>query len=142
MLRPGQVIPLTIEKPAGGGPMIGRVDGEVVLVAGAIPGERVRARVERVQKGVAHAAILEIDEPSPDRREPFTDPSCGGCLYAHIAYPRQIDIKTQVIADQFARVGRVPLPSAPDIVPSPTEGFRMRARLHARRGQVGFFREG
>ena len=51
MLTPGQIVALTIEKPAAGGRMIARVDGRVVLVGGAIPGERVRARIERIGKG-------------------------------------------------------------------------------------------
>ena len=95
MLNAGEVIPLTIEKPAAGGRMIARVDGQVVLVADAIPGERVQARIERVGKGVAYAADAVRGGASGDRRDPFADPLCGGCLYAHIAYPRQLEIKAR-----------------------------------------------
>lgn len=142
MTSAGQVVALTIEKPAAGGRMIARVDGRIVLVAGAIPGERVTARIERVGKGVAYAQTLSIDEASPDRREPYSDPLCGGCLYAHIAYPRQLDIKARVIADALARIGRLTLASAVAVAPSPAEGYRMRSRLHVRGGRLGFFREG
>lgn len=142
MIAPGQLINVAIEKPAAGGRMIARVDGQVVLVGGAIPGERVTARVERVGKGVAYAETTSIDEPSPDRRDPFTDPSCGGCLYAHIAYPRQIEIKAQVIADAFGRIGRIALVAPVNVAGSPEEGYRMRARLHLRGRRLGFFREG
>src|SRR6476660_4613116 len=93
MIAPGATLPLVVEKPAVGGRMIARVDGQIVLVAGAIPGERVQARIERVGKGVADADTMSVDEPSPDRRPPFTDLACGGSLYAHIAYPRQLTIK-------------------------------------------------
>ena len=103
MLTPGDIIPLPIEKPAVGGAMIARHEGRVVLVSGAIPGERVQARIERVGKGVAYAETVAVDEPSPDRRPPFTDLGCGGSQYAHIAYPRQRAIKAQVIADAYAR---------------------------------------
>src|SRR5688572_27682782 len=96
-IAPGQMLPVVIEKPAAGGRMIARVDGQVVLVAGAIPGERLTARVERVGKGVVYAQAISIEEASADRRDPFADPLCGGCLYAHIAYPRQLEIKAQVI---------------------------------------------
>jgi 23S rRNA (uracil1939-C5)-methyltransferase len=142
-LAPGQVVPLAIEKAVAGGRMIARSDGQVVLVSGAIPGERITARIARVSRGVAYADTLSVDEPSPDRREPFTDPLCGGCLYAHIAYPRQLAIKGQVIADAFARIGRIRLPEEPRVAPSIEEGYRMRARLHIRSGQVAaaFFRE-
>ncbi len=50
MLKRGQEIELTVEKPAAGGRMIARHDGQVVLVAGAVPGERVAARVERAER--------------------------------------------------------------------------------------------
>ena len=141
-MKPGDVIPLTIEKPAAGGRMIARVDGQVVLVGGAIPGERVRARIERVGKGVAYAEITAIEEPSTDRRVAAGDPLCGGCLYAHMAYPRQLVIKQQVIEDAFGRIARMPLPAPVVVMASPEEGYRMRARLHVRGQQLGFFREG
>lgn len=142
MLSPGQTVVLTIEKPAAGGRMIARAGGQVVLVAGAIPGERVAARVERVGKGVAYAQTSDVELPSADRQPPFTDPFCGGCLYAYIAYPRQLALKSEVIADAFARIGRIPLTAPVTVAASPPEGYRLRARLHARGGRIGFFREG
>jgi 23S rRNA (uracil1939-C5)-methyltransferase len=141
-VSPGQVLSLTVEKPAAGGRMIARADGQVVLVAGAIPGERLTARVERVGKGVAYAQTLSVEEPSADRRDAFTDPLCGGCLYAHIDYPRQLAIKAEVVADAFARIGRIDLPAPVRVAASVDEGYRMRARLHLRGGRAGFFREG
>lgn len=142
MLVPGQTISLAIEKPAAGGRMIARANGLVVLVAGAIPGERVSARVTRLGKGVAYADTIAVEEPSPDRRAPRADPLCGGCLLAHVAYARQLEIKTLVVADAFARIARAPLHAPVAIAPSPVEGYRMRARLHWRGGRLGFFREG
>lgn len=146
MLSPGDVLALTIDKAAAGGRMIARANGQVVLVSGAIPGERVTARIERVAKGVAYAATVRVDEPSADRRQPSAGPAveplCGGCLYAAIAYPRQIEIKASIVVDAFARIAKVPLPSAVTVAPSPEEGYRMRARLHVRGGRIGFYREG
>ena len=141
MLSPGQTVPVAIEKPAAGGRMIARVAGQVVLVADAIPGERVQARVERIGKGVVYAQTLSVDEPSADRRDPFPDPLCGGCLYSHIAYPRQLALKAQVIADAFRRIGRLELPAPLAVAGSPEEGYRMRARFHVRGHRLGFFRE-
>jgi len=122
--------------------MIARADRLVVLVSGAIPGERVRAKIERVGKGVAYATTVDVEEPSGDRRIAGGDPLCGGCLYAHIAYPRQLELKALVIADACARIGRLELPAAVWVAPSPEEGYRMRARLHVRGRAIGFFREG
>src|SRR3954470_17318211 len=98
MLAAGQLVPLDVEKPAAGGRMIGRVGGQVVLVAGAIPGERVIARIERIQKRVVYATTASVERVSPDRREPLTDLLCGGSQYAHIDYARQLTIKSEVIA--------------------------------------------
>lgn len=139
---PGESVVLTIEKPAAGGRMIARLNGQVVLVGGAIPGERVIARIERAGKGVLYAETTSVDDASPDRRPVEGDPRCGGCLYAHIGYARQLDIKAQVIADAFGRIGRLALPSAVRVAGSPEAGYRMRARLHVRDRRAGFFREG
>ncbi len=142
MLTAGDTLSLAVEKPAAGGAMIARHEGRIVLVTGAIPGERVRARITRVAKGLAHATTVDVLEPSADRREPPGDPLCGGCLYAHVAYTRQLEIKSLVIADAFARIARLPLPAPVAVAPSPEAGYRMRARLHMRGGQLGLFREG
>ncbi|HEV8209291.1 MAG TPA: TRAM domain-containing protein [Vicinamibacterales bacterium] len=141
-MKPGDIIPLTIEKPAAGGAMIARHEGQVVLVAGAIPGERVQARLARVTKSVAHAEVVAIEEPSPDRRAVSGDPLCGGCLYSHIGYARQLAIKSDVIADAFRRIGHIELAVPVGVAPSPEDGYRMRARLHVRGSRFGFFREG
>ena len=59
MLTAGQIVELAIEKPAAGGRMIARHEGQVVFVLGAIPGERVRARIQELsQEGRELAATL------------------------------------------------------------------------------------
>jgi 23S rRNA (uracil1939-C5)-methyltransferase len=141
-LRAGQDIEIAVEKPAAGGRMIARHEGQVVLVAGAIPGEQVTARVERVEKRLAFAAAVRILSPSTDRREPHADPLCGGCVYAHIQYARQVALKSEIIADAFTRIGRIPVQAPVAVAPSPEDGYRMRARLHARGRRAGFYREG
>jgi len=142
MLNAGQTLSLTIEKPAAGGRMIARADGQVVLVSGAIPGEQVVARIERTGRGVAYAEVVSVEQPSPDRRPVDTDPLCGGCLYSHVTYTRQLDIKALVIEDGLSRIGHIQLPARVAVSGSSEEGYRMRARLHVRNGQFGFFREG
>jgi 23S rRNA (uracil1939-C5)-methyltransferase len=141
-LAEGQQVELTIEKPASGGRMIARHLGQVVLVRGAIPGERVRAWIERAEKRMAYAVTREVLEPSPDRRDSGGDPLCGGALYSHIAYPRQLAIKSDVIRDAFARLGQHPLEQPIDVAGSPEEGYRMRARFHVHGARAGFYREG
>lgn len=132
---------LTIERPAAGGRMIARHDGAVVLVSGAIPGEVVEAEIEKVQRGTAWAAVRQVLERSPDRVE-APDGACGGSVLAHIGYERQRQIKGAIIDDACRRIGKITLDGPVDVVPSPVDGYRMRARLHVRDGRMGFFREG
>ena len=138
----GQQVELTIEKPASGGRMIARHLGQIVLVRGAIPGERIRAWIERAEKRLAYAVTREVLEASPDRRDAGGDPLCGGALYSHIAYHRQLAIKSDVIRDAFARLGQCPIEHPIDVAASPEEGYRMRARFHVHGARAGFYREG
>src|SRR5688572_12882751 len=108
----GDEIELTVKKPVAGGRMLARHDGRVVFVYGAIPGERVRARIERVERQLAFASVAEVLQPSGDRRVPRGDPSCGGCAYAHVTYPRQLALKSDLIRDSFERLARLPLETA------------------------------
>ena len=133
---------LTPEKPVAGGRMLARHEGQVVFVAGAIPGERVRARIERVSRQLAFAETVQVLDPSSDRRAPTVERACGGSLYAHIAYARQLSLKSELVADALARIGKIALAEAVEVMPSAEDGYRMRARLHVRNGRVGFFREG
>jgi 23S rRNA (uracil1939-C5)-methyltransferase len=59
-----------------------------------------------------------------------------------VAYERQLTLKAEIIQDAFGRIGRIPLASLPIVIGSPEHGYRMRARLHARDGRLGFYREG
>jgi 23S rRNA (uracil1939-C5)-methyltransferase len=141
MIEPGSVVTLDVEKPAAGGRMLARHQGQVVLVWGAIPGERVTARVDQAKKSVAFASTVEVLSASPDRRTVSGDPRCGGNVLAHVAYERQRQLKGEIIRDAFGRLGRIPLDRAPDVMASPERGYRMRARLHAVNGRLGFYRE-
>jgi len=138
----GSELTLDIEKPAVGGRMLARHQGQIVLVWGAIPGERVRARVERAARNVVFAETIEVLAASADRRNILADWHCGGNVFAHIAYQRQCRIKAAIIREALLRIGRVTRGEDPEMVASPERGYRMRARLHARDGRLGFFREG
>jgi 23S rRNA (uracil1939-C5)-methyltransferase len=63
-------------------------------------------------------------------------------VLAHVSYARQLAIKSDIVRDALTRIGR--MTSLPDVtvVPSPTDGYRMRARLHMVNGRLGFYREG
>jgi 23S rRNA (uracil1939-C5)-methyltransferase len=136
------ILDLRIGRPVAGGAMIARHEGRIVLVDGGIPGERVRARVSRAQRDVIFASVTEVLEPDADRRQVGGDQSCGGHSYAHIAYDRQRELKSELIADGLNRLGRLAWTTPIPVMPSPERGYRMRARLHVRGGRVGFLKEG
>lgn len=141
MPAPGDLLTLVIDRPAVGGRMIARHDGAIALVAGAIPGERVVARVERVQRRTIFARTVEVVEASPDRVDADAGLTCGGHVLAHISTERQASLKAEMIADAFRRLGRLDVGVVP-VVSGPPDGYRTRARVHVRHGRWGFFEEG
>ncbi|MFA5257720.1 MAG: TRAM domain-containing protein, partial [Opitutales bacterium] len=81
-------IELTIDTLTNLGVGLGRVDGWVVMVPLALPGERIRASVWRNKSNYSDADIVEILEASPARVEPLCPlfGNCGGCQYQHMNY--------------------------------------------------------
>jgi 23S rRNA (uracil1939-C5)-methyltransferase len=136
------LLTLDIEKATAGGRMLARHKGQIVLVSGAIPGEHVTARLERTAKGVAFAEVVDVLSSSADRRPATADWRCGGNVFLHIGYPRQLQLKGEIVQDAFGRIGHVALPVTPTVIGSPEHGYRMRARLHVQDGQIGLYREG
>ncbi len=140
-LAAGSPVTLDIERAVAGGRMLARHEGQIVFVSGAVPGERVLAVVERVARGTVFAVTRDVLVPSPDRRAGVTG-GCGGAVYGHIAYARQVGLKASVIEDAWRRVARLALPGPLTVTPSPERGYRSRARLHAVGTRLGFYREG
>lgn len=140
-VSPGARLVLDMEKPAAGGWMIARNEGQVILVSGAIPGERALVEVTRVARGVAYGHVREVIDAVPERRGTADENPCGGTVLAHIAYAAQVAIKAAIITDTFSRVARLPLPGPVAVMGSREDGYRMRARLHVSNGRIGFYRE-
>ena len=107
MIARGDCIEADIEKFADGGKSLARVDGFVVFVPWAAPGDRVRARVYKKKKSYAEAAIEEVLSPSALRVPPVCAyfGSCGGCRWQHVEYQAQLDAKTESVQDALVRVG-------------------------------------
>ena len=103
-IKRGQHIELEIEKFADKGKSLARVDGFVVFVHGAVPGDRVRAYVFKKKKSYAEAKIDEVLKPSDLRTTPrcrYAD-ECGGCKWQHVTYEAQLDAKRQSVEETFA----------------------------------------
>jgi 23S rRNA (uracil1939-C5)-methyltransferase len=113
-------IEINLDAIAHGGEAIGRHAGKAIFVPYAIPGERVRIEIIEERDRWARARLLDVLEPSPDRVAPpcpyFGPDACGGCQWQHIAYPRQAELKREIVADQLRRLGRIANPPVADIV--------------------------
>jgi len=109
-------IELSIQTVVYEGHALGRLDGLVVFVdGGALPGERVQARIVRRAARHAWAVLTGVIEPSPQRR-PAPCPvfgTCGGCQFLNWQDAAQIEAKRQ-----FVRDGVRSLPDAPDVDPT------------------------
>src|SRR5436305_2198963 len=87
----GAELQLTIDSLAHGGNGVARLDGYVLFVQGAVPGDRVRAVVTKSKRDYGEARALEILEPSPDRIEPRAHHP--GASWQVLPYERQLEEK-------------------------------------------------
>ena len=136
------------EELAHGGAAVARVDGRVVFVEGALPGETVEAEVTQRRKDFWRAETREVLDPSPGRVAPpcpYYGP-CGGCQLQHLDYSRQLTQKRQVLHHQLARAHlEWPLEQIEVLGMEDPWRYRLRGEFHVlrRAGQVslGFYKK-
>ena len=125
--RRGDSVELTIDDLAFGGEGIGRVNGYVIFVRGAIPGDRVRAKIVEARARYGRALVEAIETPSPDRVAPPCPyfGRCGGCRLQHLAYPAQLRFKEKQVRDCLERLGGLGPFELRPILPAPEPyGYR------------------
>src|SRR3954470_4186715 len=122
----GDELELHVDSFAHGGAGVARLDGYVVFVQGAVPGDRVRARVGKSKRGYAEARAVEILEPSPERIEPRAPHP--GAPWQVLPYERQLAEKEQQVRDALTRIGGFEDPPVEPIVPA-VEEWRYRNKL-------------
>ena len=125
-----QELELTIDSLAYGGNGVARLNGFVVFVRRGLPGDRVRARVTKVQRRHAEALATELLEAGPNRVDaPCAHyPACGGCRFQDLAYEAQIESKAAQVADALRRIGGIDQPPLEPILPA-AEIFHYRNKL-------------
>lgn len=143
---------LTIDNLSNGGDGVARVNGWVVFVPFALPGDRVKARIWRNDKNCSFADLLEVLEAGPDRVEPVCPlfGKCGGCQYQHLDYEKQLFWKKQQVADLLRLQAGLELP-VNDPIASPRQyHYRSKITPHFDKpktpsqgaGPIGFLRVG
>ncbi len=133
--RPGDELELSIDSLAFGGEGVARLgdQGYVVFVAGAVPGDRVRALVYKRKRSYAHARAIEILQPSPERIPPKADHP--GVPWQVLPYERQLQIKREQVAEALRRIGRLDGFELEEIVPA-LQQWRYRNKLEYSFGET------
>ena len=138
----GQTIELQITDLNNLGNGVGRYDGQVVFVRGAVSGDVVRASVIKVNKSFAVARLVDIITPSPDRmsEEFCTAPlSCGGCVYRHITYESELELKRGYVKAEFLKAGLSEVNVLPVLSTGRVSGYRNKAQYPIAKGKNGTY---
>lgn len=136
-----------IEKVVFGGQGLARLaDGLVLMVPGALPGERVEVAVVKNKNSYLQARLLSVLESSPQRVRPPCPhyPQCGGCQLQHANYELQAELKDEFLTDSLSRnYDQLAAPAYARqefILSDQALGYRQRVRLQVDdRGRLGFF---
>jgi 23S rRNA (uracil1939-C5)-methyltransferase len=122
----GLELELTIDALAFGGAGVARLDGYVVFVRDAIPGDRVRAVVTKRKKAYAEARTVELLASGPERIAPLADHP--GAPWQVLPYERQVEVKADQVSDALQRIGHLTGYELEPIVPA-VEQWRYRNKL-------------
>lgn len=106
-IEKNDMLELPIEGLTADGQGVGRVEGYAVFVAGALPGELVRAHVIKAGSGYGVAKLISVLKQNENRVEPPCPvfARCGGCTLQHLDYATQLQAKTEQVRDALVRLG-------------------------------------
>ena len=140
VLQIGEILRVEIEKVAHGGHFIARYEGAVIFVRHAIPGEVVEVEITGLEKSFARADVIAVIEASPARvQSPCRYAgSCGGCDFQHVEISHQRKLKSDVIAEQFARIAKMEVEVEVEEISGPLHWRTRFAASTDRNGEAGF----
>ncbi|WP_097027314.1 23S rRNA (uracil(1939)-C(5))-methyltransferase RlmD [Clostridium peptidivorans] len=94
---------------------VGKIDDFTIFIPGAIKGEKVNAKIVKVNKNFAFGKLLNVAQESNYRTEPICGiyKRCGGCQLQHLSYEGQLDFKGQRVKDAIERIGKI----NPEVLP-------------------------
>jgi len=123
-----------IESVAAEGKAIAHVDGMVLFVEFAVPGDVVDVKVFKKKKNFMEGYTIRTVTPSPKRLKPFCPHFgiCGGCKWQPLPYDMQLEAKRQQVYDQLVRIGHLEVPEIRPTLPSElTEYYRNKLEFTA-----------
>ena len=131
--KPVSQVPVTaaIESLDHEGRGVAHVDGKVVFVDGALPGETVRFVYSKRHKRHDDAKVLDVISASPERVEPRCAHFgiCGGCALQHLDPAAQLRAKQQVLFDNLRHIGKLDPTGVLEPLTASVWGYRRKARL-------------
>ena len=104
-LKQDDIVELTAQKLVYSGAALSHIDGKVVFIENAVPGDKIKARILRINKNFIRAKIVEIIEPSSHRVKPFCPlfNACGGCNLQNVEYDFLISQKQGILEEMFSQ---------------------------------------
>ena len=133
-MRKGAQHQAHIESLSHDGRGVTRVDGKVVFVDGALPGEQAEFVVTRKRRSHCDAKLVNLLEASPLRVNPPCDVFgiCGGCSLQHLNHDEQVLHKQNSLVDNLQRLGKVKPENLLTPLKGPVWNYRRKARLGIR----------
>ncbi|HIB95943.1 MAG TPA: 23S rRNA (uracil(1939)-C(5))-methyltransferase RlmD [Candidatus Marinimicrobia bacterium] len=128
--KKGDELELTVESLAFGGKGVAHLNGYVIFIKGALPDQKVLARLTKRRNGYGEAKTLEILKETPSYITSKCDhfPTCGGCSFQDFDYYAQIEQKKAQVIDIFRRIGHMDKPKLHQVVPA-EEIFHYRNKM-------------
>ena len=130
-LKRGDTLQATVETATVEGTGIVRVDGQVVFVPGALPGEVCKIRIAHIGRSAVFAELLRVEQPSAHRTEPDCPyfPKCGGCALRHMDYAQELELKRAHVYNCLTRIGGQTIASLPITGAEQTDGYRNKVQF-------------
>lgn len=135
-------VTVTIESLSHDGRGVSHVNGKVVFIDEALPGETLDFVYTDSRRDYAEGKVVELHDRNPHRVEPACPHfgSCGGCSFQHVDDAEQIHFKEELLRDQFRRIGKLEIPQIWEALTGPHWGYRRKARMGvkwvAKKGRV------
>ncbi len=124
---------------------VGKIDGMVTFVAGAVTGDELEVKIIKVNKSYLVARMERIIAPSPHRAADDCPVGvrCGGCVYRHITYGHELELKRAYVKSCFAKAGLKDIDVAPVRTTGKVDSYRNKAQYPVAAGKngvnIGFF---
>ena len=114
-----------VDDYAAEGKSLAKVDGKVVFIESAVPGDVVDVKLFKNKKDWAEGYPVQFHEYSKERVKPFCSHFgvCGGCQWQMLPYERQLAYKEKQVEESLKRIGKVVLPPIMPIIGAEQDKF-------------------